>query len=219
MRAIALRILVLLMLAPLLLPAAAGAVLVTTYTDEATFQAATTGLQMIDFEGMVPYYGGLNFDSLPLTLYGVRFQIDRSAGNNGHLWVYKGLEYLFTNSVLSSENSTVGDDNVLVTLPTGGVTALGMRFGSFYPTTAVFLLSTGETFTIASLTRPDFGFIGFTSTTPIDWIRISDPAGDSNPLILDDFQFGAALPVSEPGTPVLLCLGLVAIAGFGKRRS
>ena len=111
--------------------ALAGAATIT-YTNEAAFAAATSGISFstVDFEG-VAADGGFVFEPTPpgVTLMGANFTIDHSGGNGGFLFVIGDDFYYPDNSVLSSQQSTVVANNIVITLP-GLETALSLNLGT-----------------------------------------------------------------------------------------
>jgi hypothetical protein len=177
----------------------------TFYSTRATYNAATTGNTSINFEGIAPDNGFL-FEPTPpgITLSGVNFTIDHT-NNNGTLFVI-GDDFFYTGtSVLSSELSTTGPDNILITLPKAAA-AFAVDFGNFAQTPVTFTLSTGDTFTEPTSAFPDFVFLGVVNTAPFTSILISQPINDA--LNLADFTFG--LPVPEPSTLAMGAVSLLA---------
>ena len=193
------------------LPASAQ---ITTYSDRASFLAATSSTTNIDFNG---YAGGLYTAYPSLSISGVTF-----APTSGTMFVISPA-YYFAYSIDGSDvlSTQAGDpDSTEATLP-AGVTAVGMDFGGlFYDQTFTFKLSTGNEYTINAFQAVQgHSFAGFTSASgDISWIRMSSPANGVFG-IYDNFVFGAAGPstsVPEPGTFALL--GGLAVPGLALLR-
>jgi hypothetical protein len=182
------------------------------FGDRASFNAATTGRTVVDFEGIAPD-GSFTFFPAPpgVTLSGANFSISRPA-SNGNLFGIGDNFYYTGNSVLSSQQSTATNDNVQVTLP-GGFTAVGLDYGSFFGPTFTFTLSTGESFTRTAPVFAGLSFIGVVSTVPITSLTVSAPPGDV--VNIDNFTFGQAV-VPEPAT--LAVFGALAAGALGLRR-
>lgn len=120
----------------------------------------------ITFDGLGPdkmYSSGL-------TVNGVTF-----TGTGGYL-VVRGLpvyaaSYLYGPPCCLPGSGWPVDDNITVTLP-AGVIAVGWDFGNFYSPGVTVTLPDGSSYTDSA----DFyGFVGFTSTTPIQSFAISSP--------------------------------------------
>jgi hypothetical protein len=167
------------------------------FNNLASFQAQTTGLTTINFEGLAP---AQRFIAYPtgLTTQGVNF-----TGSSGLLVVEPALSQPFYNwgsgATLSAQPSP---RSISVNLPSG-VTAVGsdiMSFNSFnnfnsYAFPFTIGLSTGETFNLNSLNYPNRQFVGFTSDTPITSISFLANGGVTQ---LDNFRFGTANTTSVP---------------------
>ena len=183
---------------------------VVLYTSESAFDAATTGLTTVDFNGIASSDSFVSYGTGPLSLSGVSF-----TGNGSMFVIDPGFYgYSYSNGgFLTSDYSS--PDIITATLPGGGFTAVGTDFGSLFSGGATFTitLSTGDTFTVSTSGSIEFGtlgFVGFTSSTPITSITFSMP-DTPNYNALDNFQFGTAVAVPEPTSVVVF--GMATLAG------
>ncbi len=184
---------------------------IAVYTDRAAFNAASTNLTNIGFEGMVAPGQFIPIPTPPgLTLLGVNF-----SGVMGNLIVAGPNVYLPTSTLASN-----GTTDIIITFP-GGITAVGMDFnlaGGFEPRIINFTTSTSETFSMISRGTLPFTvqFFGVTSSAPITSIRITSNNPTST-LVLDNVSFGqSAIP--EPTTILLLSSGLAGVAMKVRRK-
>jgi hypothetical protein len=194
-----------------------------TYTDRASFLAASSGFTTIDFDAQNPA-GPSSF-----TNYNPSLNIGSVTFNQaeGGLYVFGGSYYftLLTSSYLSQDSGFSGI-NVSFANPVYGV---GMDLGIPFPwdspdLSAIFNLSNGDTVTTTApqLTGPPAGmnFFGFYSDTAFSSFNLNGP---SHALSLDDLSFTSQAPqapqsVPEPATLALLGLGLYGIAASRRRR-
>lgn len=172
---------------------------VTLYTSRAAFDAATTGVGVIDFAGLATsdvssYFGNPG----SLTVENVSFEAP-----NGPLFVQNdGVA-----SRLTIQQGTPFD-LLQVALP-GGITAVGFDYES--GTGFTLTLASGESFELPVVRYPIFEFAGFTTDQPIDSFSMKG-GGD-----LMNFTFGAAVPVPEPASAFLFGLGGIGLTCIGLR--
>jgi hypothetical protein len=187
------------------------------FDNKENFLAASTGVTTLDFGTVVPP-GQFQFFPTPpgLTLSGVNFTIDHPT-SNGNLFVLGQGVYYSDVAVLSSQESTTGNNNLFITLP-ADYTAVGTGFASFGPSTLTFTLSTGDTFTRQTLDffRGFASFVGVVSSEPITSVRIDLQRSDDL-INIGAFSFGQAT-VPEPSTIILFPVGLLGIFAYSWRR-
>jgi hypothetical protein len=176
------------------------------FTDRAAFQSAAQDLNTITFENIAPPVEFVTEPVPPgLTLSGVNFSIDQSNGNNGTLYVLGPDFYYPGNSVLSSQGSTVGDNNIIITLPFG-VSALGLDYGSFFGDDLIFTFSDGtEVLKFAPTLNEGLAFLGIVSPVPITSLSISAPTEEV--LNIDNVSFSTPTAAPEPSSLVILIAG------------
>lgn len=172
------------------------------YTDRAAFEAASTGLTNITFDGLAPDAFYTDYGATGLDQSGVHFD------GGGYLFVVDPL--------YSPDYYDWGSDDILLgasggsitaTLP-GGITAVGSDIMSIIPygATITFTTDSGETASTASSMWPERAFLGVISTSPIKSVTVTADSGAYPEL--DNFEFGTAIPA--PGSLALLGLGALA---------
>ena len=189
----------------------------TVYNDLASFQAATTGLTDVNFNGIV---GPTSFQDYPIP----PGYTDAATGTNftapsadGIFIDVTGRDFYsptkFSNDFLVLAGAILGTP-VVITLPSASA-AIGLEFSTFNAQPFTFTLSNGDSYTDTS--TPGFGksaFIGFTDTAPFTSLTITPP-GDIP--VLFDVKFGPTV-VPEPSTLALAGIGAVIGGGVWLRR-
>lgn len=178
----------------------AGAATVS-YSDAASFAAATSNTSTIDFNnGMDQSYRGTSYSE-----GGVTF-----TANGGVFSIYDASydASYHPDGYIDLEGDTLG---MAFDSP---VTALAFKFGGFYdnPVELSIVLSTGESFLVS--TAAGYGFFGITSSSAFSSISITTA---NLYTAFDDLTFGAAAAVPEPGTIALCALGLVGFAASRRK--
>lgn len=196
---------------------------VTSYTTRAAFDAATTGITTIGFEGIAPADGFVGLgNGGSITLSGVTF----TAHSGVYLFVNSSTYYAVNDPPaydLGSGDYLVAGSGapafLSIALPVP-VTALAFSFGTFDDSTSQITISAapgGDALT-AGAPYPTNTFVGFTSSAPISSLQIEITAGNrQDTLTLDNFSFGAAA-IPEPNSAMLLALGLGSVAWCHRKR-
>jgi hypothetical protein len=182
------------------------------YHDLGSFQAATSGLTDVNFNGIAASHSFVGYATPPgFTRSGVNFNIANALASD-YINVTAANFYMqavypsdFLVPAVSSRTTTIES----ITLP-DGVTAVGIDLGTFDGGTLTFTFSTGDQYVYTN--PPKVGhtaFLGFTSSSPITSLTISYAKGANETLVIDDFKFGAAV-VPEPSMLALACAGGVS---------
>lgn len=199
--------------------ATVGTAQAATFTDRVQFQAATTDLTTIDFEGLLPYPNTPFVNVYGDTIAGVTFSTP-----NPPIYPPENSNNLIVLNTIGTEYNKGTGDILLSGMGSGQInatfssetTAFGVdilevgRFNRPIPYRITF--STGEFFDITGPT-----FFGFTSAVPISSVSILSRA---NEVALDNFSFGQASsntssePVPEPAS----ILGTLAFAALGGKK-
>jgi hypothetical protein len=196
-----------------------------TYTNQAAFAAATSGISFttVDFEGIAAD-NSFVFEPTPpgVTLMGANFTIDHTTGNTGVLFVIGDGFYYSGNSVLSSQQSTPVANNIVIAFP-GLQTALSLNLGTLEGAESwSWALSNGDTGVLSAPAFDTLSFFGLTSTSGFNTLRLTGPANPAvgDAMNIDNVSFGAGgvATVPEPASMVLVGSAL-ALAGGRRRRA
>lgn len=198
-------------------PASAGAVVLTSYADEASFlNAAGPGLALADFEGLGNNtYFSLSNANEPTVPSGVVFS--STGGQATQLFVapagFAGQPDIATDSLFANFFGTP-----LIADFSPGVTAIGSDLISYVSSALIVvtvrdLLGNIQNFNVTPPQNSAAYFGVIASGGQIDRISWDPPGGITAGI--DDFRFGQAAAAPEPATLVLLGLG---IAGIGYQR-
>ena len=203
----------------------AHSTIVTTYTVQANWLAALTGQQTLDFSGLAPAGGTMNYPSGVSLASGT---IIFTAVNGNLQAIDTGVSpfYNFGTGVALSlafdRPSGNPAPNFHVVLP-AGVTAFGLNLFTVSPNGATFSVTTaGGTYTVPTFAPQTLAFFGVTSSAPITSVDLTVVGtvfnGDTVGLI-DNFAFGTASVTDTPeiASKLLIGSGLVLLAGLKRR--
>ncbi len=187
-----------------------GTAQAATFTNFADFQAATTGLTTIDFEGLVTPDSTLGAEYIisgqPKTIGEITF-IPSVVGNYAVIVDREPGDLLDRGSGATLE-IPYQPSTITAALPSG-ITAFGVDLFEYNQNTPYTIsFSTGESFNFTAPT-----FFGFTSDTPFSSVSIFS---DNDGQVLDNFSFGQATP--EPVPEPASILGTLAFAALGGKK-
>ncbi len=208
----------------------------TTFNSLAAWQAASSGVQTIDFEGLTPPNTSTYYSSpTGVTVNNVEFIGYTSSGSSSIQVIDTNLSMWYnfgTNDALMQDmnrpnaGSPLPYIHVVFAVP---VTAFGVDLFSVSPDALDFTITLlGNTYTAPTRARPNTAFFGATSDTPfttIDFVLQGTTYNGSSHALLDNFRFGAAAggptdpPADAPEAATLLLIGsgLVGLAYLRKR--
>jgi len=204
---------------------------ITTYTNSATWQAATSaGYQTVTFEGLTPPATATNYYSATgVTADGVNF-IGYSTTGSSDIQVVDTSAFSWYNwgtgdallQGLSRPNAGAPLPYVNIVLP-ANITSLGMDLFTTSPQALNYTITVaGNQYTVPTFSQPTLAFWGITSDTPITSLQLTLAGttwnGGSNELI-DNFSFGASdlTAAPEAGTYLLIGSGLIGFVLLRKR--
>jgi hypothetical protein len=214
--------------------APACATTITTYTDLASWQAASSGVTLVDFEGCAPTNGFTTYNSTCLHTSSVQF-----IGYTANTPVTNLLEAVDTNWSTFYNFGTsdallvrMNRPQTAVTLPylhivlPANTTAFGIDLFSVGPNGLSFTITIGATqFTVPTSGHPNPAtFFGITSDTAIGALDLTLQGtvwnGDTMALF-DNVRFGTAQlptdPTPEAATFLLIGSGLIGLMVLRKR--
>jgi hypothetical protein len=194
----------------------ASATLVT-YTDQATFAAASSNLTTVDYENLVPSGA---WDSVPLPYTNGGVTLDGNLADPNRVAFRINNTWGFTSGVVCVFDSTHATPTLSV--PTGGTKALGVDLVYADVETSgysgFFTLSDGSTQPFALTLPASVGknvnaFIGLTSSsTPITSVTINPES------VGGTWIGGVSYQTPEPGTVVLLATGVIGLLAYAWRK-
>jgi hypothetical protein len=191
----------------------------TQFTDLATFNASTTGIQAINFEGLNPSPSYVSYGVAGLNVSGVNFQ---GPASNYLTVIDDPIGYNFNSGAVLY--TPLG--SIRVTLPTG-INAIAFDSLNISPSLGYEVIFsdglTSETFGVVASNLSGSQFAGFISSRDIAWISFgrsgSYNAGYS--ATLDNFKFGTgsnnATSVPEPFTIIGTLIGGTAALRLRKK--
>jgi len=192
--------------ASMAVPAGATSILIT---DRDAWTSASSSVTTIDFEGLAtPAVPGNYSNASGLFLGGVQF-IGLTPPDSFYLYAEDpaaATNYNWNSGdVLMGPSAAWGAGYLQVNLP-AGATAVGADLMSHTPFADTFTvsLSTGETFTVATSSRPQRAFAGFISDTPLTSVRFRPYTGV--PMV-DNFSWGSAAATETPEIVTMLMGG------------
>jgi hypothetical protein len=204
---------------------------ITTYTDQATWEAATTaGYQTVTFTGLTTPGGTTTYSSpTGVTDSGVEFIGYSSAG-------VSDIQVIDTSSVSFYDDGS-GDALILSASPSSNsaplpyinivlpanITALSLDLWTASSAAMSYSITVaGNTYTVPTVGGNTETFWGITSDTPLTSIQLDLPAATHNSgsdALLDNFNFGASdlSAAPEAGTYLLIGSGLIGLVVLRKR--
>ena len=203
---------------------------ITTYTNLASWLAASTVQQDITFEGLAPADGSTTYQGATgVTSGGVEFIGYTSTGAS---WI-QVIDTNFSSWYNFGSNDALGQDldrpnsgsplpSIQIVLP-ANVTAFGLDLFTVSPSALSYAITVaGTQFIVPTDALPTEAFWGVTSTTPIASISLTLQGtvyNGSTTALLDNFQFGTSdlSQAPEAATFVLIGSGLIGIAILKRR--
>jgi len=178
------------------------------YTNEASWDAAVSGITTVNFEGIVPTNSYTAYGGTPAstTIGGVTLAAGPSAPSGEALFLIGDSFYGFGKATISAQTAS-GTIDLQVTLPSS-VTAAGFDY-FLSPGTYDVSLSDGGSSSFTTTANPiASGFFGVTDPTGFTSLDITIPYSTADESInLSDVSYATANPISpapEPGSWLLL---------------
>jgi hypothetical protein len=190
---------------------------ITTYSDSASWLAATSGVQTDNFEGLAPAGSFTVYSPAGIFQNGVEF-----IGLSGTTGVMDTSTSLWYNFGTVGAGFVSNPTSVHITLPTP-VTAFSINLFT-NPAAVTYTVTTLSTpFTVPTFTTSTGpAFFGVTTDTAFSTVDLQLPAGN-NYAFFDNFQWGTAQAgenlgeVPEAGTFLLIGTGLMGLAIFRRK--
>jgi hypothetical protein len=205
---------------------------ITTYTNPATWQAATSaGYQTVTFEGLTPPNTETPYNNATgVTASGVDFIGYNSSGvsdiqvvdtSGVFTWFNWGTGDALIQS-LDRPNSSSPLPYINIVLP-ANISSLGLDLFTTSPQALSYTITVaGNQYTVPTFSQPTLAFWGITSDTPITSVQLTlagTTFNSSSNELLDNFSFGASdlTAAPEAGTYLLIGSGLIGFVLLRKR--
>jgi hypothetical protein len=198
----------------------------TLYTTQAGFNAATTGDTTVTLGSLIANNTANQVSPPTITVGGVDFAIDTSTSNGSlyEIGANYGSGHYGPDATLSSQASTTGTNNLVITLPTDA-TAVSILLNGFENLSSVFTpepititLSDGQSWTMTDpAANGSYIFLGVTSGTPIASLELTDADVVGNTTLnVAQVQYAnsAIAATPEPSSLFLLGTGLLGFGGI-----
>lgn len=204
----------------------------TTFTSLAAWQAATSGVQTADFEGLTPPGTATTYNSpTGVSNYpGVEF-IGYTSSGSSYIQVIDTSAFSWYNYgtgdalIMPMDRPTSASPlpyiHVVFTTP---VTAFGGDLFTASPQALSFTVTVlGNTFTASTNSQPNTAFFGITSDTPItsvDFTLAGTVYNGGSQALMDNFRWGTASPQNdtpEAATFLMIGSGLLGLVYLNKR--
>jgi hypothetical protein len=167
-----------------------------TYPDQGSWNSAVTGI----VNTQIPDPGSDDFFLLgtgdaSVTYNNVNFSVSSALGNG--IFFNVGVGFSGTPAVLSDQQGTSGEDNILITFPSP-VDAFSLNYGTFNASSVSFVLGNGDSFaqgsTGSGYSVPDFA--GASDTTFFSSVLITAPISDV--LNINNVSYAGAVSSNVP---------------------
>jgi hypothetical protein len=191
---------------------------ITTYSSLASWQAAASGLQTINFDGIAPAGSYTTYPAISgYSQSGVQF-IGLTGSTIG---IMDTTAYTWANFGTNGAGFALASTPSFRIILPAGVTAFGINlFNSSDAPSSYAATVLGTPFTAPTFNQPTLAFFGVTSDTPIPSVDLTLSGGGGQYGFFDNFQWGTAQAtgqVPEAGTFLLIGSGLIGLTIFRKR--